>query len=434
MPSLCSHRISSVIRFFAAICMVWCICVLISITFVHADATIQDKIDQRNQDISNLEKEIATYQKQIDLLASQATSLSSTIKSLQLTQKKLADDIKVTENKIAARNLEIQQLSSKISDSVQNIEDDKRFISTTFTAIQQNDNNSLIETLLGSDSISDSLDSLTKLSFIQNGLLNRVDIIKKDKASLETTKTKTEKARADLLALNKQKSDQKAVVIATTQQQNSLLKDTKQNEAAYQKTLEQKLALREAFEQEILTYESQLKTAVDSSKLPGVGSGILSWPVDTVKITQYFGNTSFSTANPQIYNGKGHTGVDFRASIGTPLKAALSGIVIGTGNTDLVYGCYSYGKWVMIKHNNGLSTLYSHLSLPTVSTGSAVTTGQIIGYSGNTGYTTGPHLHFGVYASQGVTIQKLTSSVNCRNAVIPIAPFSAYLNPLSYLP
>ena len=395
---------------------------------------IQDKINQRNLDIKNLEKEIANYQSQIDSLSGQASTLSSAVKSLQLTQKKLADDIKITDTKIARRTLEIQQLSSDITLSQKNINDDKRIITQTFATIHENDGGSLIETILGGSSISDTLDSLTKLGTIQSQLSDRIDSYKKDKASLESTKTTTEKARTDLLSLNKQKKDQQSVVASTANQQNSLLRDTKQSQSQYQSILAQKLQQQAAFEQEIMTYQSQLKTVVDSSKLPDVSTGVLSWPLDSVFITQYFGNTSFSTANPQIYNGKGHTGVDFRASIGTPVKAALSGTILATGNTDLVPGCYSYGKWVMIKHNNGLSTLYAHLSLPIVTAGNAVTTGQIIGYSGNTGYSTGPHLHFGAYASQGVSIQQLTTSKNCHNAYMPVGPFSAYLNPLSYLP
>ena len=167
--------------------------------------------------------------------------------------------------------------------------------------------------------------------------------------------------------------------------------------------------------------------------IPKTGSGVLIWPLDNVYITQYFGNTSFATANPQVYNGRGHTGIDFRASIGTPVRSSLSGVVQGTGNTDAIRGCYSYGKWIMIKHPNGLSTLYAHLSLQNVIIGQEVKTGQVIGYSGNTGYSTGPHLHFGVYATQGVKIQTFSTSVNCRGAVIPVADYKAYLNPLSFL-
>jgi murein DD-endopeptidase MepM/ murein hydrolase activator NlpD len=152
-----------------------------------------------------------------------------------------------------------------------------------------------------------------------------------------------------------------------------------------------------------------------------------------VIITQYFGNTEFATKNAQIYNGKGHTGVDFGASVGTPVKAAMDGIVTGVGNTDLVRTCYSYGKWIFIKHPNGLSTLYAHLSNQTVQDGQTVSTGQTIGYSGNTGYSTGPHLHFGVYATQGVRVTSFDNSINCKGVVLPLADPKAYLNPLSFL-
>ena len=188
-----------------------------------------------------------------------------------------------------------------------------------------------------------------------------------------------------------------------------------------------------ALQQEISSYESQLHLNVNMALLPHTGSGVLAWPLDSIFVTQYFGNTPFASANPQVYNGMGHNGVDFRATIGTPVKAALSGVVWGMGNTDLYAGCYSFGQWIMVKHPNGLSTLYAHLSVENVHVGDAVTTGQVLGLSGNTGYTTGPHLHFGVYATQGVQIKLFSNSRNCKGATIPIADLKAYLNPLSYL-
>ena len=91
----------------------------------------------------------------------------------------------------------------------------------------------------------------------------------------------------------------------------------------------------------------------------------------------------------------------------------------------------------MIKHNNGINTLYSHLSTIDVGKGQQVGTGQTIGLSGMTGYATGPHLHFGVYASEGTQIMTLGQFRNatggCANAKMPVATLNAYLNPMSYL-
>lgn len=408
---------------------------LVGILHINAQTTseLQSKISQRNQDIKDLEKDIADYQKQINTLNGQANSLSATIRSLELTQKKLAADITLTENKIASKNLEVQGLSSQIKNKEETIVDDRKIISRSVVTIGELNSYSLPELLLGSVSLSKAWDSTDQLAAVQNALIDRIRNLEQVKADLEFNKKATEKARAELIELNNQLKDQKKVVLATATEKNDLLKETKQSEAQYQKILAQKKALKDAFEKEILNYESQLRLNVDASKLPRTGSGVLSWPVDKPFITQYFGNTEFATANSQIYNGKGHTGIDLRASIGTPIRSALSGKVVGIGNTDLVSSCLSYGKWIMVEHPNGLSTLYSHLSVQSVNKGEQVSTGQIIGYSGNTGYTTGPHLHFSVYATEGVQIRSFDTSKNCKGVLIPLADFKAYLNPLSYL-
>lgn len=394
---------------------------------------IKQQINARNSDIANLEKEIADYQKQIDSLNNKASTLSQTIDSLTLTQKKLASDIRLTEKKISAKNTEIKELSLDISDHEKSIDDDKDIIGKLFTLINEGAFSSPIEIILGEKSISKISQEIAALSNIQSSLRDRISQFEENKIKLINTKSITEKARLELLSLKKQLDGQRAVAKAASDEQTQLLKATKRSESEYQKILAEKLRLKEALEQEILRFESELKTAIDKSRLPTVGS-LLSWPLNSIRITQLFGNTAFASSRPEIYNGKGHTGIDFAASIGTPVKSAMSGKVIGTGNTDLVPRCYSYGKWVMIDHGNGLSTLYAHLSVINVGVGQTVSTGENVGYSGNTGYSTGPHLHFGLYATQGVEIKTFDNSKNCRGAVIPIAPFQAYLNPLSFLP
>ena len=175
-----------------------------------------------------------------------------------------------------------------------------------------------------------------------------------------------------------------------------------------------------------------MKLAIDPKSIPPAGSGILAWPRDKIIETQYLGNTEFAMKT-NAYNGKGHNGVDFQASPGTRVKAALDGIVMGTGDTDKVCKGASFGRWVLVRHNNGLSTLYAHLSLIKAYEGQKVMTGDVIGYSGNTGYSTGPHLHFTVYATQGVQIMDRQSAVCGGIYHMPIADLRAYLNPMLYL-
>ena len=126
--------------------------------------------------------------------------------------------------------------------------------------------------------------------------------------------------------------------------------------------------------------------------------------------------------------------------MGTPVKAVLSGIIAGAGNTDEERGCYSYGRWILIKHDNGLSSIYGHLSASRVTVGQRVNTGDVIGLSGGapgmygSGYSTGQHLHLGLFATQGVQIKQFIQSHGCKQEFLPIADASAYLDPLAYLP
>ena len=87
---------------------------------------------------------------------------------------------------------------------------------------------------------------------------------------------------------------------------------------------------------------------------------------------------------------RGHTGIDYRADTGTPVTAANNGTII-----EITAGWSGgWGNSVVISHGNGITTRYAHLSRSSVSVGQLVGQGAIIGYSGSTGFSTGPHLHF----------------------------------------
>ncbi|MBU3925746.1 peptidoglycan DD-metalloendopeptidase family protein [Patescibacteria group bacterium] len=390
-------------------------------------------IEDRNSQMAEIQKEINEYKQQLDQVSEQKDTLNNEIKKLELNLKKFNSDIYYTNKQVEATTYNIERLELEIDDKSESIKDRKIVLSETMRSINEIESQSLAEITLSSDKFSDFFGDLERMESFQNQINVNLQELKDLKEILENEKIERESEKKSLEGLKSKLVDQKTLVESNKSTKNTLLKETKNKEENYKKLLADRLAKQKALEDEIRDIELQISIEIDPNSLPPSVSGILKWPFDQVVITQYFGNTPFATQNPQVYNGMGHNGIDFRASIGTPIKSSNSGVIIGIGDTDKQCGGVSYGKWVLIEHPNNLSTLYAHLSLIKVSNGQQIETGQIIGYSGNTGYTTGPHLHFAVFASQGVKVDQIKSKVCGTMLTLPVASRSSYLNPLSYL-
>ncbi len=405
-----------------------------SIVYGQSAEKIRKQIEDRNQRIEKLEKEIKQNEIELQVVGKKKQTLKHAVQELDITRKKVSTDITLTVNKIGATNYTITQLESNIQDKESGIENNQDGIAESLRALNRLGSNSLLETILANGNISDVWDDVETLRRVELAMRESVKNLKTLKKEFEREKLKTKKARDKLNFYKQDLSGQKRVLDQNKREKDKLLQITKSRESGYQQLLKKKRAARVQFEQELQDLESQLKFTLDKNSIPPAGQGIFEWPLDTLTVTQFFGNTAFAKSG--AYSGKGHNGVDFRASPGTRVKATLGGTVEGTGNTDRIRGCYSYGKWILLKHNNGLSTLYAHLSVINVDKGEVVATGQIIGYSGNSGYSTGPHLHLTTYLSDAVQIVRLgdiKKITNCGPARIPVAPFKAYLNPLDYL-
>lgn len=397
---------------------------------------LKQRIADKNDEIKKVQEEIDKYKKQIEQTGVEATTLKAAIKRLEATKAKLNADISLTGKKIQTTNLNIERLGLAINDKKSKINTGLKSLGRALQKTDELELRSPIQIVLSNESLYDGWNDLEDLQRFQGSVNEQLNLLKSLKKELENNKVQTEKEKKSLTSLKSQLSDQQKIVEQNKVQQNKVLTDTKNKESEYRKILAAQLAKKEKMEAEILDFESQLKVAVDASLLPAPGRGVIAYPLDNIRITQYFGNTPFATKNPQVYNGMGHNGIDLAASPGTPVKASLDGTVVDTGNTDT--GCYgvSLGKWVLIRHTNGLSTLYAHLSLIKAVAGEATEKGGVIGYSGNTGYTTGPHLHFAVFASQAVHVSGPTeykSKVCGTYMKLPVSPRSGYLNPLSYL-
>ena len=122
-----------------------------------------------------------------------------------------------------------------------------------------------------------------------------------------------------------------------------------------------------------------------NAEQPAPASTAMAWPV-AGRITSYFGYRQ----HPILHFSRFHAGLDFGASWGSPIFAAADGQVVGTGWAG------GYGRQVRIAHGGGILTTYSHMSQIAAAAGNLVRRGEVIGYVGSSGLSTGPHLHYEV--------------------------------------
>ena len=360
------------------------------------------------------------------------------MKSLDTTRKKLATDIKVTQSKISSTNLNIRSLETTMVEKEEQIDTHHKALAAALKTISDYDARPLVMDLLASSNFSDIWRDRSQLQTLSESLDDEVDRLRETKAMLNQEKVEKEKVKEQIVSLQGQLTGQKSVVEENQKAKEKLLAETKNKEAAYQKMIADNMARQRQSEQDLSNLEEQLRITLDPSLFPSPKYGVLSWPVDYVYITGKFGKSDCRIYPlPDCF----HNGTDFRASMGTPVRAMASGVVAGADNTDRQRGCGSYGNWILLKYDNGLSSVYAHLSASLVKDGERVEKGQVVALSGGalgaygSGLSTGPHLHVGLFASQGVEVRLFTTSKGCKQVYVPLAKGrDAYLDPLAYLP
>jgi len=414
------------------------IIIIIFICAFSINVVVAQSVDELNKKITDqkgmleqIDAEIKKINTDLQKTGAEKTTLQSTLNTLEASRKKLEKDINYTSGNISLTNLNIGKLALSIEEKNQKIDEGKQAIGKAIRALAEIDDTSALEVFLSNQSMSDVWNFAQALVSVNHEVQGNVRELQGLARELAADKQATETKKNELEKQKKLLGAQKQTVEVTKQEKNLVLKETQNKESVFQAQLATKKAQKEAFEKALFEFEQQLKIKVDPSSYATAKAGIFEWPLVKRVITQLFGSTAFSK---RLYTSGTHNGVDFGVPTGTPVKAVLSGTVTASGNTDLQAGCYSYGKWVLLKHDNGLSTLYAHLSSIIVSQGASVATGDTIALSGNTGYSTGPHLHLTVFATQGMRVQTYSSSIGCKQVTIPIADKTAYLDPMVYLP
>jgi len=399
---------------------------------------LQQEIRDRNNRLGNIEKEIAQFEIELKKVGAEKNTLQRAINQLELERKKVQAEISYTEQKINSTDLELNQLILEIKSTEGDIALQQDAISSIIRDYYKRTDETLVELLLARGNFADFWDAIETNERVQSSMSQRVQNLQTLKDTLAGKRDDTLTKRGLLVKLKNQYGDQNQVLINNRAEQAELLTATRSEEANYQKLLKEKQAAREKIVAEMRDFEAKLQFILDPNTIPAPGTQVFDWPLKNIVVTQLFGGTEFAKRNASVYGGRAyHPGVDFGAPRGTAIHAPLAGTVRATGNTDAVPGCYSWGKWTLLDHANGLTTLYAHQDVVSVSPGQRVATGEIIGYVGNTGFSTGPHLHFTLYAKDGVSVRKfneIKAVTSCGAATTPVAATEAYLDPMLYLP
>jgi murein DD-endopeptidase MepM/ murein hydrolase activator NlpD len=399
---------------------------------------LRDQISERGNRLSEIEAEIAKFEADLQVVGAEKKTLQSAINQLELERGKVNAEISKTENLITSTDLEINKLVLEISRTEKEIKKAEEAIGAIIRAEYIAGENTLIELLLRHEKLSEFWNTFEAHENIRDTIQVKASDLSTFRGLLKEQRSSNVERREELSGLRDQYSEQNEVLVNNKEEQSELLEVTKSEEQNYQQLLASQKAAQEQILTELRNFESQLQFFLDPTTIPSPGSAVFAWPLSNIVVTQYFGGTEFAARNAAAYGGRAyHPGVDFGAPRGTPILAPLAGVVRAIGNTDAVPGCSSWGKWTLIDHANGLSTLYAHQDVLGVTTGQRVATGEVIGYIGSTGFSTGPHLHFTVYAKDGVSVRKfneIKTITSCGPATTPVAATDAYIDPMLYLP
>ena len=367
----------------------------------------------------DLSPALAVTQADIDKLKNNASDLSQQKKELQSKISALSDDIANNMKKKELLDSEISVLSSEISNVESQISTYAELITQTeaelldaqereaaqyelfckrVRAMEERGTISYWSVLFKADSFTDLLSRLDFINEImdsdQKVIQELQDLqaeIEEKKESLETQKAESEAAKAELVSKKSELNKQREAA-------NALVAQLRASKSEYQEDMDDLSAEAEAVQAQIVKLSKELAAQQAAQGKPSNAAlGGYIWPVSSRRITSTFGGR----ASPGGIGSTNHKGIDI-GGVGytTEIHAAKAGTVIVSQYSR------SYGNYVVVSHGSGNTTLYAHMSSRKVSVGQYVNQGDVLGITGSTGNSTGPHLHFEITES-GVRINPL---------------------------
>ena len=380
-------------------------------------------------DIDKLKKEKTEKQNELNQITTEKKSVQDEIDDLRSQIDSLQAELYDLQSKLDGLNSSIKSKESEITQKQAELEEKKELLKKRLVAMYKKGGMSYLDVLVGSGNLFEMLvnfDAVQEVTQADNDLINKVT---QEKQDLENAKTELENEKKQVDDVKSQKEAKNQELTDKKKEKDEKVASLSESEKAKQKEIDStEAAINDAQAKMAKEYEEAQKRLSSSSSNSSKSNG-----------TSSRGSSSSSS------NAKGQNGVNFNGTfiwpcnnkIVTSLQSSYralknrrhDGIDIGAryenvyaSASGIAYSAYNpggYGNYIIIYHGNGYATLYGHLNSIKISDGQFVSQGEVIAQSGNTGGSTGPHLHF--------EIRQVSSASGFfdKNSV---------RNPLNYLP
>ena len=386
-------------RFAAALMALAVICSAALLPQPAAALVTQADIDALKGDAKDLTAQRKALEEKLSALSDDKAEV---MKKKELLDDQIAvqvSEIRNVESQISTYEDLIAQTQAELADAQQKEEIQYDLFCKRVRAMEEEGTVSYWSVLFKADSFTDLLDRLDAVNEVMDAdqaVIDRLealqDEISQKEAELQESKSGAEAARADLVSKKSALEKQRA-------EANQLIAQLAANESETEAEIDGMEEEEERIQREIQELSRKLaaqQAAAGQSNRSNPGGYI--WPVDSRYITSTMGGR----ASPGGIGSTNHKGTDIgRVGYTSPIYAAKAGTVIVSQRSR------SYGNYVVISHGSGNTTLYGHMSSRKVEVGQYVNQGDVIGITGSTGNSTGPHLHFEI-TENGVRVNPLS--------------------------
>lgn len=339
-----------------------------------------DDLDEAQKQLNDVNKVLNQQQQQLNQTQKVEKGIIGQIETLEKDIKKAEQNLEETSSRINNLEAKIEVVQKDIEKREKELANKSKLLGERLVYIFEDGDVSYLEVLLSSTNLNDFLTRYEMLNMLVSNDMELIESIKRERSSLEMTKSELEVSHRELAnALSTQKNT-KASLDNNKNEKQKMLSSVQTEKEKYLEAIEE-------LERNSRELEQMIRRVQSGNSSGRVGTGVYTWPAPGYSnITSPYG----MRFHPILKERRLHTGIDIGAPNNANIVAADDGTVILSGWNG------GYGQTIIIDHGNGMSTLYAHQSALIAKVGDNVSKGETVGKVGSTGWSTGPHLHFEV--------------------------------------